>query len=356
MRLLVVHPGAQYSTHDVFVSLYAALRLHGHEVHAYQLAQRLDRAYEWLNFVWRKAGKPEPRPNDADVVYLASAEVLERALRFEVDGVLAISGMYLHPNVMVLLRRAGVSIGVVFTESPYDDRWQYRIAPLADVCWTNERISVAPLRWANERTYYLPHAYNADAHAALTDLDDVPAHDVVFVGTAFQERIEALEGVDWSGIDLALYGEWRMLPSRHRLRKYLRGGLTDNRVAIELYRKAKIGLNLYRTSAGFTRDAPRITHAESMNPRAYDLAAAGAFQLSSYRSEVAEVFGPTVPTFETPEQLGALIRAYLPDDEGRALCAAEARRLVAPHTYAARAEQLIRELREAWQQPIAKGA
>jgi spore maturation protein CgeB len=355
MRLLVVHPGASYSTHDVFVGFYAALQAQGHELYAYNLDARIERAGSWLNYCWRKAGKPDPRPTEADMVYRASVEALERALRFDVEGVLVVSGMYMHPDVLILMQRAGMPTGVIFTESPYDDGPQYRVAETVDACWTNERSSLRRFQFANRNSYYLPHAYNAEAHAALDDLDDVPRHDVVFVGTGFQERIELLSAVDWSGIDFALYGEWRMLPSRHRLRRYLRGGITDNRVALELYRKAKVGLNLYRTSQGFGRRAPRIVSADSLNPRAYDLAAAGAFQISDYRAEVAEVFGDAVPTFDSPDQLGALIRRYLSDDEARAQLAATARRSVAPHTYAARAAQLVSELREAWQ-PLAKGA
>lgn len=356
MRLLMVHPGASFSTHDVYVGLLNALIDQGHQVYSYQLDSRIERAGSWLKYCWRKAGKPDPKPTSADVLYRASVEALERALRFHVDGVLVVSAMYFHPDVLTLMRRAGLRIGVVFTESPYDDEKQLVVAPLADVCWTNERTSVEPLRFVNKNTHYLPHAYNPEIHKPSAPSEEVPAHDVVFVGTAFQERVELLSAVDWTGIDLGIYGAWQTLPSRSRLRQYVRGSVVDNAYAVQLYQRAKIGLNLYRQSVGFGRNAPRITHAESMNPRAYELAACGVFQLADHRAEHAETFQWTAPAFTTPQDLEKKIRAFLDRPYEREHKAESSRQRIGPHTYAARAAQLMAQLQSDWAEPLAKGA
>jgi spore maturation protein CgeB len=356
MRLLVVHPGASYSTHDVFVGLYNALQTQGHDLHVYQLDTRIERVASWLRYCWRKAGKPLPAPSPADIIYRASYEALERALRFDVDGVLIISAMYVHPDVLLLLKRAGLPTGIVFTESPYDDGPQYRVAEMVDACWTNERTSLRVLKLANPHTYYLPHAYNDAAYGAADLDEEVPAHDVVFVGTGFPERVEMLRAVDWSGIDLGLYGQWHMLGSRSKLREFVRGNVIDNRLALELYRRAKIGLNLYRRSRGFGRGTPRIGQADSLNPRAYDLAAARCFQISDYRAEVEEIFGSSVPTFSGPRELETMLRFYLDNPQARADHADEAHDRVGPHTYAERARQLVGELQRSWTTPLAKGA
>ena len=190
MRLLVCQPGASYSVHDVYVGLTNALIARGHQVFTYQLDSRIERSASWLEYCWRKAGKPEPRPNHADVIYHASYEMTERALHFDVQGVLAISGMFLHPKQLTNLRRAGRRTAVVFTESPYDDIQQTKMASLVDVCWTNERASVPVLRFANPNTYYLPAAYDPDRHHFLAEVPDetVPAHDV--------SRGDGLSGAD----------------------------------------------------------------------------------------------------------------------------------------------------------------
>lgn len=323
MRAVLIHPGASTSVSDVYDGLLPALRARGHELVPYALDTRINRAGQWLFLNWHKAKRADPsipKPTPADVIYQAGLEAIHRALRADCEWVLVISAMYLHPDIILMLKRAGRKVGLVFTESPYNDDDQARLAPLADVCWTNERASVPVLRRANPNTHYLPHAYDPGRHAATVHLpneDELARHDVVFVGTLFAERQEMLAAVDWTGIDLGLYGQFPYLGSRSRLRRYVCGSLTPNEVTAALYRRARIGLNLYRTSMGFGRYAPRAADAESLNPRALELAAAGCFTISDHRPEVAEVFGDLVPTFETPDQLQALIKHWLGDGSGR---------------------------------------
>jgi spore maturation protein CgeB len=352
--ILVVHPGASYSVADVYTGMVPELQKLGVEIHEYDLGSRLDISGRFLHMIYRLQKRADPTLNKytpADVIYKASIEILERALRFDVDGVLVFSGMFVAGDAFVLLKRAHVRTAVLLSESPYDVEKEARILPWVDVAWTNERSSVAQLRKSNPNVNYMPHAYNPEVHRP-EDPDeaatvDVPAHDVVFVGSLFAERVDLLAQVDWTGIDLGLYGEWSGLPSRHKLRKYLAGGIVDNRYSAALYRKAKIGLNLYRESIGWGRNAPRITHAESMNPRTLELAACGCFQLSQWRSEISETFGIWVPTFEDVTEMERLIRYYLEFDGQRELHARKAMDAVQGHTFAARAQTIVDDLARA---------
>lgn len=358
MKVLLVGAGASFSTKDVETGLYDGLQAAGVDVRLYLLDKRIGLSQRWLSTLWRNRGRRvEERPDWADVIYHASRDALDMALHSGVDWVIVVSGMYCHPNILEMMRRQGLRTAIVFTESPYDDAKQARIAGLVDVCWTNERTSVPYLRHYNPRTFYLRAAYDPARHSPLAEADSsVPAHDVVFVGSGFQERIDLLSAVDWTGIDLGLYGVWSLLPSRHKLRQYVRGGITDNAQAAALYRAAKIGLNLHRTSREFSRDASHVTGAESMNPRAYELAAAGVFQISDYRAEIQETFDYSVRTFEDAAEFGELIRDFYPSLKStRQFMAQKARRAVKPHTFAARAAQILADL-ESVEQPIAKGA
>jgi spore maturation protein CgeB len=263
--------------------------------------------------------------------------------------------MFLHPDSLILCARAGVRTAVILTESPYEDAKQARLASCADMVWTNERTSIDRLRAAAPNVRYLPSAYSWSRHRPdLFVDDDVPAHDVVFVGTGFRERIDMLAAVDWTGIDLGLYGEWALLGSRAKLRQFVRGASMSNAKAVGLYRKAKIGLNLYRTSTIYGQKTPRITLAESMNPRAYELAAAGVFSLSDERAELTAVLGDAVPTFSTPAELESLVRHYLADNAARGRLARLARQRILPHTFAVRTAQLLADL-EDLEQPRSLG-
>ena len=346
MKILLLHPGASFSTADVFNGIDRELRAQGHTVVEYALSDRLTMAGSWLHWSWEHSTKVAERPTPADTMYLASIGALERALRHGVDIVLSVSSMFFHPDALLLMKRAHLKLGVLFTESPYDDEWQLKMAPHLNICWTNERASLPKFREVQPNSYYWQQAYD-DYHNVGEAVDEaVASHDVVFVGTGFIERIDMLRGVDWSGIDLGLYGSWDLLGSRNRLRRWLKGGVIDNRLTAALYRQAKIGLNLHRTSVGFGRDALHIEHAESINPRCYELAACGRFFVSDYRAELDEIFGSIVPTFRTAKELEQLVRHYLQRDAEREDIASQLPGLVAKHTFKNRVAEMVQHLEE----------
>jgi spore maturation protein CgeB len=232
------------------------------------------------------------------------------------------------------------------TESPYADDQEKVIASLVDVVFTNERTSMATFADLCHEVHYYQHAHDPAQHYVESEpneeADGIPCrHDVVFVGTGFEERCDLLAAVNWEGIDLGLYGAWGLLGSRSKLRKYVRGGITPNDQAARLYRNAKIGLNLHRTSIGYGRGVAHVKNAESINPRCYELAATGTFTVTDARAEVAEVFGGAMPTFDSPQRLEAIIRHYLAHEDERRRLAALLPGLVAPHVFDDRAARIL---------------
>lgn len=349
LRVLVCAPGASWSTADVDAGLHYGLTHHGVQVIDYRLDVRIERAARWLHSSWRRSRRTNQdleKPTTADIFYQAGVGLLEKALRHQVDVVLVVSAMYLHPDILILLKRAGVRVVVLFTESPYDLEKELAVARLVDGCWTNERSSVDAFRAVNPRSAYLPHGWHPARHRPGLQPGDeaVAAHDVVFVGSAFRERVDWLSAIDWTGIDLGLYGTWDSLGSRHHLRRFVRGAQVTNETTAALYRRAKVGLNLYRTSRGWGKDAQPIAHAESLNPRAYELAACGVCHLSTARAEVPDVFGDRVPMCGTPAETTALLRDYLADAPRRARIAAELPACVAESSWVQRAAQVIGDL------------
>jgi hypothetical protein len=349
MKVLLVHPGASWATADVYDGLLYGLREHGVQVVPYRLDTRIEASTKALFGLWRIKKRDDPaltKPNQADIMYHAGVGALEMALREQVDVVLIVSAMLLHPDVVVMLKRAGLRVTVLFTESPYDEEQELRIARMVDGCWTNERSSLPAFRAVNPQSGYLPHAWHPLKHfISARQIGDLPSHDVVFVGSGFAERVTWFNSIDWSGIDLGLYGTWKGLGLKKDVLACVRGEQVSNETAASLYRRAKVGLNLYRTSKGWGRGGvQRITHAESLSPRAYELAACGVFHLSEARDEVQEVFGDLVPTFTFPTEAAALIRLWLNDPEGRAHVARQLPACVAESSWTQRSATVIGDL------------
>jgi spore maturation protein CgeB len=348
-RVLLVHPGATVAPADVEAGLRFGLEAHGVTVIRYRLDERIEGSRRWLYTAWRRAKRTYPtfdRPTSADVFYHAGLGALEMALRHQVEAVVIVSAMYLHPDVIVMLKRAGLRVVVLFTETPYDLDHELKIAALVDGGWTNERSAVDAFRAVNPRMGYLAHGWHPERHrpGPRPGDDQVTAHDVVFVGTGNRERVEWLTQIDWTGIDLGLYGSWDMLGSRSPLRAFVRGKQTENSLTAALYRRAKVGLNLYRMSQGWGRHAPPIAHAESLNPRAYELAACGVFHVSTDRAEVHEVFGELVPTFTTAAEASQLLRTWLAAPAARAAVAAQLPARVASGSWVARSATIIADV------------
>lgn len=345
MKALVLGAGAGWSTKDVENGVVDGLRAAGIAVGRYAYEHRLATSADYLRYVHRRAKRQDataPAPSAADVQLHALVDVLPRALAHDVDWVVLISGMFVPDGFLDVLRRV-VPVALLLTESPYQLAEESRWAAYADLVWTHER-TVVPTLQAITPTHYLPHAWRAGLHDVPATAD-VPAHDVVFVGTGFPERVAFLEAIDWTGMDLGLYGGWPVAETSP-LAPFVRGGITDNRTTTALYQRAAVGLNLYRQSADWT-GTTRITHAESLNPRAYELAACGAFHLSDARAEVGEVFGDAVPTFRTPDECAALLRRWLADPAGRAAQGARLRAAVAGQSWIDRGAVMAAQLRAA---------
>lgn len=343
LRVLICHPGASWSVSDVFDGLCFGLKAHGTTVIPYRLDQRIALARKEVNARYRQQVKDRPdleKPTESDLFEWAGKDALYLALKSQVHVVIVVTSMFLHPNVLIAMKRAGLKVVVLFTETPYDLASELRVASMVDGCWTNERSAVNQFRAVNPCSGYLPHAWHPERHTPEAPILNVPQHDVVFVGSGFPERITWFNAIDWTGIDLGLYGSWKGFGLKPKLRKCIKGGTINNQVAAALYRRAKIGLNLYRT-----RNSQRMrVYGESLSPRAYELAACGAFHLSEFRPEVGEVFGESVPTFRTPDEASVLIRAWLANDEQRARAAADLPARVAEASWVHRATAVLGDL------------
>lgn len=322
MKILFVSTALDISISDSARGYYGALKRQGHEVYYFNTAVRVV-----FNAMGLKAG-PDPKLADdfSLTSRLASEGMVVEALRQRSDLVIVASGLGLHPDGLELLNRAGFPIALVMTESPYDDEKQDVYSQHAGHVFTNDRYSAKEFSW-----HYLGSAYDPEFHHPYP-FQPANACDVLFVGTGWEERQKLLEGVDWSGINLKILGIWPNVEEGTPLFPFYEPNAVTNDETAQLYCCAKVCINHHRASM----------HAQSLNPRAYELGGCGAYQVSDWRPELEEVYGNTVPVYGDSAELEELIRAALAT--GRESYGAERQReklLSGRHTFDDRAAELM---------------
>jgi len=338
MRIVVAQPGPDWSVQDVYAGWVEALRGLGHQVHEFNLNDRLvfyDRAFMQVSDTeYRKA------VTDGDQVAELAVNGLAAMLwKLRPELLLVVSGFFIPGELLDHARRYGTKVAILHTESPYEDERQLELAGHADLNLLNDPTNMAVFNLRGP-TVYMPHAYRPSVHKPGPRRPDL-ASEFVLVGTGFPSRVRFLEAMDLDGIDVALAGQWQALADDSPLRKYLAHDVSeclDNTDAIGLYQSGTVGINLYRRDAA---DSPEHVEGWSMGPREVELAATGLFFLRDHRPE-GDALLPMLPTFTTPAEASDLLRWWLAHDDSRAEAARLARKAIADRTFEHHAARMLR--------------
>lgn len=335
MRVLLVHPGPDFSVADVHDGLAAGLRANGCEVGVVNLNDRLS---FYCGAHLERDGGFIPALEYNAAVRMAAKGIEVACYEFWPDVIVIVSGFFVPPEVWGVLARRPHHKVLWCTESPYEDDKQATPAAYADTVILNDPTNLTALRMVNPRTWYLPHSYDPGRHHP-GDPDPALACDFAFVGTGFPSRIEFFEQVDWTGIDARFAGNWEGVTAESPLAGLVArraNWCMDNGDAADLYRSARVTANLYRkeTTEGGTADGWAI------GPREVELAACGSFFMREPRAEGDALF-PGLPTFTTPADFQTQLRWWLDHPTQRTSAAAHARAAIAKRTFEATAAQLL---------------
>jgi len=344
MKILVAYPGPRHSTFDVAVGWSRVLAQLDHDVSEYRYDFVIDffvcAYHAWAS---KHSGNPEAEFKNESWQSAASKQLVIQAVHDQPDIVLMISGMQYHPHAFELLRKLKVPIVLILTESPYLDSRQALVINRGGVAlaFVNDKVSVEPLSGLGCPVVYLPHSYDPAIHHNGAGDEDYET-GVYFCGTLWPERREMFSGLisDRRSLqeefDAYIHG-----PGTHR------GGyeVISNAENADWYRNTKIALNHHRRTMGdFRVDEGRLKDdaAWSINPRTYEIAACGAFQLcDDGRPELREIFGDSVATYADNEDLLDKVRYYLSRDAERQQMATRANELVKDCAFANRAREIL---------------
>ena len=334
MRALVVHPGPNFSVADVARGWARGLADLGVQTRTFELDKLLDyfaHAYTELDGEMVKAHGEE------EAVQLAAGQIKAACYDWWPDLVVVISGFFMYPQLVEILRSRHRNVVLVCTESPYEDERQLEKAAWYDAVVLNDPTNLdAFTEVCDGPAMYLPHCYDPAVHHPGPSKHH---SDVAFVGTGYPSRQRFLERVDFDGIDLALGGNWDNAPDT--LTRYVGHPLdqcVDNDETANIYRGTKASFNLYRLETnGNLNDT---ADGWAMGPREIELAACGTWFARQSRPESDATF-PMLPTFASPEELGEQLRWALANPELRHNAAEFARRAVADRTFPNNARRLL---------------
>ena len=335
VRVLVVRPGPHFSVADVCDGWVKGLRANGAEVVDFNFDDRLGFYSRAMLPNDDDDGVRLAFPNPEEAALLAAKGIEAACYEFWPDLVLIISGFYIPPRTYELLRSRGHKVVLIHTESPYEDDRQIARAAFADLNVVNDPTNLERFR-QYAPAVYIPHAYDPDRHHPQPPDPDA-ASDFCFVGTGYPSRVDFLEAVDWTGIDVAIAGNWRSLADDSPLRKHLAHDIDEccpNDQTAVLYASTKASVNLYRKEHTHSADG------WAMGPREVELAACGTFFLREPRGDSDEVLG-MLPTFDDPDDFSQQLRWWLAHDDARTEATRLARLAVADRTFTAHAARLL---------------
>lgn len=337
MRILVAHPGPQFSVHDVFVGWSEALRSLGVDVHEFNLDERLC-FYDHV-MLERDSGVKKALTGE-QATELAVSWLYSALYQIRPHVLLCVSGFFYPHRLLDMARSYGTKVVMLHTESPYEDGRQMQLAEHADLNMINDPTNLATFQTVAP-TWYVPHSYRPHVHTPGPAVPKLTS-DFAFVGTGYGSRIQFLEAMDFMGVDVLLAGNWKQLTEESPLRPFVMNELDeclDNTDTVDVYRSTQVGLNLYRREA----ENDRLSFGHSMGPREVEMAATGLFFLRDSRKESDEVLG-MLPSFTTPGDASEKLRYWLARPEQRKELAARAREAVADRTFTNRAAELLRWL------------
>ncbi len=347
MRILLIGPHWDTGRWTEYCT--AGLERNGHDVRAFTYSAGLARPVGVL-------GRLRRRLRGADRFQLErvmraqqrdNLAVIDLAGRQRPELLVVLKGEVLLPETVDRLR--AIADGPIVQWCGDDPSWFPNIvaaAHLYDRFFLAEPTYAADLARRGVTAEFLPHAADPTAWAPddLADPGDEEQLDVVFVGDSRhrmghlpvnRERVDLIETVAAMDVRMAIWGRgWDKLDLESAARRRHRGPTLLPAAAVgRAYRAAKIVLNVHHAQMR-----------EGVNMRTFEIPAAGAFQLSDYKSRMDELFdvGQEITVFRDPGELVDRVRDHLADPDGRhAVAQAGRRRVERDHTYGVRMRQLV---------------
>ncbi len=276
-------------------------------------------------------------------VEMLSQLVLEALTENPVDILICLAQAPMSPRVLTELRKRGVVTVMWFVED-YRRFTAWRdISRYFDYMFMIQRGEA--LQRVEEagagKAVYLPVACDPNVHCPMALSAEEKQRwgsQVSFVGAGYNNRQQMFASL--ARHDFKIWGtEWPTVPPFNRLVQEQGRRLTPEEY-IKIFNASVVNLNLH---SSMERDGVE-PNGDFVNPRTFELAACGAFQLTDNRLLLPELFAVPgeIATFDTRREMQEQIDYYLAHPAERERIAQAARtRVLNEHTYEHRIRQMV---------------
>ncbi len=259
------------------------------------------------------------------------------------DLVLAMSQAPLSMAVLEQMRRKKVLTAMWFVENfRHLTYWQQMIEGYDFWFVMQQAACVEAFKHAGaSHVSYLPLAADPTIHQPVMCTSEEQLElgsDVSFLGAGYRNRREILPVLLESEWTFKLWGnEWDRAGVLASVLQR-NGARIDTQTSVKIFNATSVNVNLHSyTGSGFDPDG------DGVNPRTFELASCGVFQVIDHRSLLPELFDESMmAVIRTPDELIPVVRKYIHEPELRKVMAEESRkRVIHSHTYAHRMQTLL---------------
>ncbi|MBX7144824.1 MAG: glycosyltransferase [Oligoflexia bacterium] len=288
-------------------------------------------------------GKIHQQALQGTYIEMMSQFVLQSLLEKPVDILICMAQAPASGRILTELRNRGVITVLWFVEDYTRFTYWKDIAQYYDFVFTIQKGEcIEAIRGAGAgEVHYLPTAFDPFVHRPLVLSEEEKktwGSPVSFVGAGYHNRQQVFASM--AEFPLKLWGtEWPACRPFDRLVQDNGRRLTPEEY-VKIFSATDVNINLHSSTERDGVDP----FGDFVNPRTFELAGCGAFQLVDQRSLLGEVFedGKELISFANPNDLRDKVRYYMQHPEERAQIAAAGReRAMREHTYAMRLKRML---------------
>ncbi|HNP27560.1 MAG TPA: glycosyltransferase [Nitrospirales bacterium] len=259
------------------------------------------------------------------------------------DLVLALSQAPLTMAVLEQMRRKRVLTAMWFVENfRHLTYWQQMVTGYDFWFVMQQAACLDAFRKAGaSQVSYLPLAAEPAMHQPMTltlqEREEFGA-DVSFLGAGYWNRRQILPSLVGHGWTFKLWGNEWDTPGALEAVLQRGGARIDTPTSVKIFNATSVNINLHSyTGEGFDLEG------DGVNPRTFELASCGAFQVVDARTLLPALFDETMMAIiNSPDQLLSTVQSYVHEPARRmAMAESSRKRVLEAHTYVHRMKTLL---------------